>query len=291
MTETPMDHGSTWHAVLSSIAVVIALTACTSTRPQPQFVDRMVFVEDDAIEPVDPAQRDLSKSQLRPNRRTSQAAGRERPTQPALARARCMNRRASNASSIGRATQGQLVDGCLLPKRGPGWVRRNKSGFGTDETVALVQWALAEVVGIYPNTTPVIIGALSKPGGGPLPRHRSHQSGRDIDIGYYASDNRALPHFRDMSSDNIDIDKTWALIGALLHSGRVHMIFMDYNLQALLYQYLHDEGTAERTLRRIFQYPAGRNLRTGIIRHARGHRDHFHVRLRCPMTDRDHCVN
>jgi murein endopeptidase len=208
-----------------------------------------------------------------------------------LGTARCKNRRATIAASIGRATEGQLVDGCLLPERGPGWLRRNKSGLGTDETVALLQWALGEVLRIYPGTTRVVVGALSKPGGGPLPRHRSHQSGRDIDIGYYASDNRALPHFRDMSSDNIDVEKTWALIGALLHTGRVHMMFMDYNLQALLYQHLHDEGTAERTLRRIFQYPAGRSVRAGIIRHARGHRDHFHVRFRCPLTDRDHCVD
>ena len=87
--------------------------------------------------------------------------------------------------------------------------------------VGLVQWATAAVARLYRGSVPVVVGALSAERGGRLRGHRSHQSGRDIDIGFFASDNRALPHFRRMHARNLDVVKSWSLIGALLSSGQV----------------------------------------------------------------------
>lgn len=121
--------------------------------------------------------------------------------------------------------------------------------------------------------------------------HRSHQSGRDIDIGYFATDDRTLKSFERMDAGDLDVERTWTLVGALLHTGEVHYIFMDYDLQAIFYDWLQDSDVDEGTLTRIFQYPNGRSARRGIIRHADGHRDHFHVRFRCSAQDGDDCVD
>ncbi len=205
---------------------------------------------------------------------------------PKMQPARCAAPPTGPTRSIGAATDGRLDHGCLLPAKGAGYVRRNSAGWATEETVALLQWATRAVATLYPRTAPVVIGALSKRNGGKLRGHGSHQSGRDIDIGYFASDNRRLSQFRPMHAGNLDVVKTWALLGALLSSGQVQYMFMDYELQVRFHRHLEREGVPQPTLDRIFQFPAGRTARRGIIRHASGHADHVHVRLRCPPHDR-----
>jgi len=272
----------------AAVLPLLLAMACSSPQPRPNYVDRMHFVDDDAVEPVAPRR----VTRLPPGTRIRR---RRRPTAlrgpRALGPPRCANHKQGTSESPGRANDGRLENGCLLPAKGPGWVRRNKAGWGTDRSVAVLQWALGEVVRLHRGTVPVVVGALSRENGGRLRPHRSHRSGRDIDIGYFAANNAALPHFRPMTSGNIDIEKTWTLIGAMLHTGLVHYVFVDYNLQALMVRYLEDEGTDARTLARVFQYPAGRAARQGIIRHARGHADHLHIRFRCIPEDGDECLD
>jgi len=276
------------HPEIAILCLLLA-GACSAPEERPNYVDRMHFVDDDAVEPIVPNPRHV---RLPAGTRIRQPRNRRPTAAPrALGAPRCANRKDVPSRSPGKATAGRLENGCLFPKRGPGWVRRNKAGWGTDRTVAILQWALAEVVQLHRGTVPVVVGALSRENGGRLRPHRSHRSGRDVDIGYFASNNEALPHFRRMHSGNIDIEKTWTLIGALLHTGLVHYIFVDYNLQALMVRHLEDEGVDARTLHKVFQYPAGRSARRGIIRHARGHADHLHVRFRCIPEDGDECQN
>ncbi len=269
--------------VLLALGVATALSGCGGTEVKKRdsgYIDQMHFVDDSAVEPVRP----------RPKRQPSTTAKFSNATHGVSLKARCANDKQSAAVSEGRASNGRLLDGCELPARGTGYERKNRNGWGTDQTVALVQWASSQVVSLYPKTVRVVVGAISRQHGGRLGKHKSHQSGRDVDIGYFASNNRALPHFRRMGPGNLDVQKSWALIGALLSTGRVQYIFMDYNLQALFHQFLRDRGTQPHVLARIFQFPAGRAVRRGIIRHARGHADHFHVRFRCPVPGEDGCV-
>ncbi len=274
-----------WPIVAALLCSQLACSSAEVERPRHRRVDRMHFVDDQAVEPI-----------AAPRRRKSDARGAaRRPAGPALTtpgttrrRPRCANTKSGPSVSVGRATAGRLADGCEFPERGTGWVRRNRDGWGTDQTVALLQWGIGRVVRRHPGTALVIVGALSRRRGGRLGRHKSHQSGRDADIGYYATDNRQLPHFRNMGPGNFDAAKNWILLRALLSTGRVQYIFMDYNLQAMLVRHLQDEGASPVMLARTFQYPAGRGVRRGIIRHARGHRDHFHIRFRCAEDD-DRC--
>ena len=63
------------------------------------------------------------------------------------------------------------------------------------------------------------------------------------------------------------------------------MIFLDFDVQGILYHWAHDHGVSERRLERIFQYPHGRGSSEGIVRHEPNHDNHMHVRFKCPSDD------
>ncbi len=274
-------------AALLTLATLV-LTACGAPTQQRDTIDQMVFVEEDAVEPADLERR-------RPPPRPGRPQGRGRPTEtPAPSdwtRAHCRDPDSGPSRSVGRATDGSLDDGCELPATGRGYVCSHSARWGSDPVVAILQWAAAETVRIHGGSARVVIGALSREGGGRLRGHRSHQSGRDVDVGYFAAGDRTLKGFERMDPGDLDVERTWTLVGAMLHTGQVHYIFMDYDLQAQFYGWLQDSDVDESTLERIFQYPNGRSARRGIIRHAEGHRDHFHVRFRCSPQDGEDCVD
>jgi len=149
----------------------------------------------------------------------------------------------------------------------------------TPETVAAIQAAVATVVADFPGTAPLVIGDISRPRGGHLRPHVSHQSGRDADIGYYFKGRRPREHFARVTSRNLDRARTWALIWALVSGEKVQYIFIDRRIQRWLRPYARDEAKVPKEqLVKIF----GRSAHSGIIRHDRGHRNHMHVRFRSP---------
>lgn len=115
--------------------------------------------------------------------------------------------------------------------------------------------------------------------------HKSHQTGRDVDLGYFVNNQKCGNYFIKANKFSLDVEKTWELIRALLDTKRVQFIFMDWNLQKVLYEYAYEKGFPVADLDLIFQYPESRKSRTGIIRWARGHDDHIHVRFTCPPDD------
>jgi murein endopeptidase len=187
--------------------------------------------------------------------------------------------------SVGSATSGGLDGGLCLKPKGPGFVHLGENGCGTTEAVTLLLFAIGEVERAWPGTVPVVIGSLSKPGGGKLRPHKSHRSGRDADVGFYAAGNRAMTTFEALSADGIDFDKSFLLMATLLSSGRVTNIFVNYALQGYLYEAARAMGYDDEQLAWILQYPRGRSAKVGMIRHASGHTRHFHVRFACPAGD------
>jgi murein endopeptidase len=189
------------------------------------------------------------------------------------------------SESLGKPNDGTLTGGVLFPMQGPGWIRKKGPAYGTDETLRLLDWAFQEVRSIYPGSAPIVVGDISGQWGGPLKKHNSHQSGRDVDIGYFAADNEPLREFRKLTADTMDVEKTWALVERFLVTGYVRFIFISYVLQEPLYEEALACGWSPEELERIFQYPRGHRTRKGIIRHAKGHQDHFHLRFKCPASD------
>jgi hypothetical protein len=66
------------------------------------------------------------------------------------------------------------------------------SRHGTGELVRLIESAAHEVAFRYPRAQ-LTVGDLSRPGGGRIRPHVSHQSGRDVDLGFYMLDRRSTP--------------------------------------------------------------------------------------------------
>lgn len=280
-----------WPGLSLALLCAALLTACGGPPQQRRkTVSKMVFVddgevEDDAVEPAVRDRRRRPRPAPRTRPRPRSEPRRTARTSDGGLHARCANGDV-DGHSVGRATDGSLDDGCELPRSGPGYRCSHHARFGARKVVAILQWAAGELHRLHPSAPPVVVGALSREGGGKLKGHKSHQSGRDIDVGYLHEDG-ALSRFVKMSAADLDIERTWTLLGAMLHTGQVQYIFMDYRLQAALHRHLEREGVDEATLGRIFQYPRGRGARRGIIRHASGHADHFHVRFRCPEQDED----
>ncbi|HPM75868.1 MAG TPA: penicillin-insensitive murein endopeptidase [bacterium] len=189
------------------------------------------------------------------------------------------------AGSVGRPDDGELRDGVPLASSPDILVLEPAKAYGTKELVDLLEMAAEEMRLAYPETAPLVVGHLSQKGGGTLSPHRSHQSGRDVDVAMYTKDNQLVRGFRGMSAQRLDIEKTWYFMETLLETGRVQYILLDWNLQQIMYEELR-VVYPQQQLSQWFQYPRGRGERRGIIRHAAGHADHLHIRIHCPETDR-----
>jgi murein endopeptidase len=176
--------------------------------------------------------------------------------------------------SIGTPDAGLLVNPLPLPE-GALWTIRNPSeSYGTGETLDFIIGAIRSVESRYPGSPRVVIGDISNPSGGRLNRHRSHQAGRDADIGFYYARGEvrdfALARKRDL-----DLPRTWALVRSFVTETDVDRIFVDRSIIRLLYAYAVEAGEDRSWLAEVF----GRAATKGLIQHERGHKNHLHVRF------------
>lgn len=179
--------------------------------------------------------------------------------------------------SIGTPDAGLLVNPVQMPD-GPYWTIRNKDeAWGTDETVAFVVRAIESVEARYPGSPRLAIGDLSRADGGRLNRHRSHQAGRDVDLGFYYLEGER-PEFLNAHRKNLDLPRTWALVRALIGETDVERIFVDRSIIPWLHAYARDvEQEDPLWLDDVFGRLGPQHK--GIIQHERGHRNHLHVRF------------
>ena len=181
--------------------------------------------------------------------------------------------------SIGTPDAGLLLNPVpLVP--GPFWtVRDPREAWGTEETIDFIVTAIEAVEARYPGSPRLVIGDLSNPRGGRLNRHRSHQAGRDADIGFYLQRGEVGSFLAPRKKD-LDLPRTWALVRALVTETDVERIFVDRALITVLYQHALAEGEDRSWLNDIF----GRTSEKGIIQHERRHKDHLHVRFYNPLA-------
>jgi murein endopeptidase len=196
-----------------------------------------------------------------------------------------------NGQSIGEPWAGRLQHASALPP-GDGYVIRHPSrAFGTAATIELVERAIGETLEAFPDEHPLAIGDISAEAGGAISQHRSHQAGRDIDVGlFYTEKPDGYPdNFIHASEDNLDCAATFKLLESFVATedddGGVQMIFLDYDVQGILYNWAIDHGFSERRLGHIFQYAHGRDSSEGIVRHWPAHDNHMHVRFKCQDSD------
>jgi hypothetical protein len=198
--------------------------------------------------------------------------------------------RRGGAQSVGSPWSGRLQDATRLALGDGAHLRRPYRAFGTRTTVEHVRRAVRATLASRPKPHVLAIGDLSAEHGGWISDHSSHRSGRDVDLGFfYKRRPAAYPEsFVPATDDNLDRAATWALLVNLLASygkdGGIQMIFLDYDVQGLLYKWALASGVKPKLLDPIFQYPNGPGS-DGIVRHAPNHDNHFHVRYRCAKAD------
>lgn len=177
----------------------------------------------------------------------------------------------------------RLEHGVQLPESGLGFVApRRERVWGTKTTVAAIMEACADTATEHPEARPTYIGDVSYQRGGYMPPHKSHRSGRDVDLSYYHNDPKSRHAFTNVSPSTLDTERTWTLIESFLETKDVKSMYIDYRLQKPLYEEAQRRGITQEALDRLFEYPdgvgSGKEGQT-IIRHVRGHDDHIHIRF------------
>ena len=168
-------------------------------------------------------------------------------------------------------------------------IRRPHRAYGTTHAVTHVQRAVKAVRKRFPRVHTLAIGDLSAKKGGSISDHRSHQSGRDVDVGFYFKKKpKGYPDsFVGHDEATLDLAATWALLHAFARTADtangVQAIFVDFDVQEKLYEWAKDHGVPVDHLDRVFQYPDEGG--SGLVRHHPNHHDHFHIRFKCPEKD------
>lgn len=192
----------------------------------------------------------------------------------------------STSQSIGRTNRGRLIHPEQLPRHSGYVIRDRARAFGTLETILWTQDAFDAVAREHNRSPRLRVHDISNERGGWMRGHRSHQSGRDVDLSYYQ---RRCPGgvcpMRRVRPRELDVARQWTLMRHWLVNNRVEAIFMDYRLMEALYQEARRRGATRSQLARWFQCHHGRGSRHGLIRHFAKHADHLHVRFVCPDTD------
>lgn len=195
-------------------------------------------------------------------------------------------------ASIGSPWFGQLGPGAVQLPSGPGYtIRRSERTWGAPNLVYYVMGVLGSMHAKHPLAHTLAIGDISERSGAKITLHRSHQAGRDIDIGFYYNKIPATypRDFVNATIQTFDSRLNWQLLQRFLAlrdlPGGVQVVFVDYQVQRWLFEYGQSIGVPLETLLATFQYPRGPGAPDAIVRHIPNHLDHFHVRFRCGERD------
>ncbi len=189
----------------------------------------------------------------------------------------------AQSQSIGGPSSGKLAGGVPMVD-GPGRMMKmiGWKSFATANTVAILDKALRQWAA-QGHKQPVLVGNMSSRNGGRLAPHSTHQSGRDVDLGYP----QKLPageelNWRVMNSKNLDAKECWALMQTLVQTGQIEVIYVDREIQKLLHDYaVANNPMSKATLKRWMEYPAPTGSGNPVIQHVKGHADHMHARFKC----------
>jgi penicillin-insensitive murein endopeptidase len=207
--------------------------------------------------------------------------------------------------SVGKPSHGYLIDGVRIPDHGDGFLTREvwrarNNRFGTDELVDLVT-AVAQRMHAQIRDVKLVVADLSGKGGGERGEfHRSHQTGRDVDLLYYMRDANGHPfepdamhvfdaraRATDGTGLTVDVPRTWGLVKELITAPEapVQWIFMYEPVARRLIEHAQQIGEPEALIaraRKTLKQP-GDSAR---------HDDHLHVRVYCSVADRRYgCVD
>jgi penicillin-insensitive murein endopeptidase len=200
--------------------------------------------------------------------------------------------------SLGWTSSGALRHAVKLDLSGPGYaflrnIRGRRTYFGTEEMDGFVVRVGARVRGAHDGAI-MAVGNVSLRSGGRSRWHRSHQTGRDVDIAMFALDRRGeavnpsrFRHYgpdlqsRDGRGMSFDPERNLSLVLAMLEDMDVGVqwIFCAEYLKQAMIAAAQGRGVDESLIERL----------SSVVHQptdALPHDDHFHVRLYCSVEDR-----
>lgn len=207
--------------------------------------------------------------------------------------------------SVGKPSNGHLVDAKRLANSGEGYKtqaiwRERGNRYGTDELLDLITGVGRRMARQFSDVKLVVADLSSNRGGAAKAWHRSHQSGRDVDLVYYMRGRDGKPweadsmrvfgpdaKARDGSGISVDIPRTWLLVKAIVTSpeARVQWVFMFEPIAAKLIEHATRIGEPAALIARVRKTLKQPN-------DSARHDDHLHVRVYCSDKDKQFgCVD
>ncbi|HET6172448.1 MAG TPA: penicillin-insensitive murein endopeptidase [Gaiellales bacterium] len=164
--------------------------------------------------------------------------------------------------SLGLPYHGRLIDGVQLPVQSPFWTTwdpgldrvpdRGYRRYGSAKLIQLLLAVTKEFHDAHPGASRLVIGDISRLGGGPLDEHASHQNGLDVDVYYPRADGRELAP---ISVDQVNVPLSQDLLNLFL-AAKPEFVFVGPHLP------LHGPS--------------------GVVEPLVGHDNHMHVRIYPP---------
>lgn len=194
---------------------------------------------------------------------------------------------ASDSQATGYPNHGRLEHGEPLVAAVGLRVKNPAESFGTNEVVETLFTCGSRFHKTFPKARGMIIGDISKKGGGRLSPHKSHQNGLDVDIGHVRLGKAAdTDQYTTLSPSSIDVKRTWAFLRCLIDSKRVARVYMNASVQKVFRAAAEKKqiDIAPYTLDSLFEV-GSKGYSNAIIQSIGGHVNHFHVRFRCDPDD------
>lgn len=196
--------------------------------------------------------------------------------------------------SIGFPHSGVQTNSIELPVSGPGFVRFRpveRVYWGQPRLVHAIVTTARDVKARFAGGPPIVLGDISARGGGNIPRHNSHRSGRDIDILWSVMTPRGepvrSPGFIKVGPDGLavdpsngryyrlDVERQWQVVRTLLQSDAlVQWLFCATWIEAMLIEHARALGEPDELIWRA---------QTVLLQPADSlpHDDHLHLRVAC----------
>ncbi|MBI3206741.1 MAG: penicillin-insensitive murein endopeptidase [Polyangiaceae bacterium] len=200
--------------------------------------------------------------------------------------------------SVGVPHAGVLRGAEELPVRGPGFARlrpKSPNYWGNPRLVRGISAAARAVTEAAPGGAPLLVGDISAKRGGKIPGHRSHRTGRDVDLLFYLTTPSGAsvpsPGFVKVATDGLsqvkddhylrlDVERNWILVRELVRSkeAQVQWLFASRSVEALLVDYARARGEPLDVIWRA---------ETMLLEpgDSSPHDDHFHVRFACSADE------
>ena len=202
--------------------------------------------------------------------------------------------------SHGPSRYGTLHGPSQLPVQGGGyriperWSERGLN-YGVEELVSMLNY-VGRSLELQSQDLVLSVGDLSRPAGGSSPWHRSHQTGRDVDLLFFVRDAKGRRMVSDTmykhdsqghalaagegGAHSFDVQANWLLVAALIENpiAEVQYIFIQDDLRHLLLEHAMQIGAHRALLTRAFE----------VLRQARDSAPldhHLHIRIYCPLVD------